>query len=178
MTAIKFSALAFAAALTASAPSLAALDLGDASVLSQQGQRLKVAVGYGSAPGERIPVTRFSVVEIRSEAKDGLPIARNFTISQPEKRNIVYLQSRELVAAEKLQLVMRSSDQPTKDVVYDLVVPPARSALTAAEPAPAMKKAKLKKRGFKKPMAKSASNKAGYKSPFKKSTNKNSCPCG
>ena len=173
MTAIKNSALALLAVLSFASSAHATLDLGDASVMSQQGQRLKVAVGYGSAPGERIPVTRFSVVEIRSEAKNGLPLARNFTISQPEKRNIVYLQSRELVAADKLQLVMRSSDQPTKDVVYDLVVPPARSALTAAEPFEEMKKPRMKKRGFKKPVAKSS-----YVPSFKKSMSKKNCSCG
>lgn len=173
MTAIKNTVLAILTAVTFSSSAYAALDLGDASVMSQQGQRLKVAVGYGSAPGERIPVTRFSVVEIRSDAQSGLPIARNFTISQPEKRNIVYLQSRELVAAEKLQLVMRSSDQPTKDVVYDLVVPPARSALTAAEPIEAMKKTRMKKRVFKKPVAKSS-----YVPSFKKSMSKKNCSCG
>jgi hypothetical protein len=133
-------------------PTFAAVDLGDASVLSQQGQRLKVAVVYGSGAGENVPVTRFSVAEIRSDAKEGAPKAEMFTISQPQKRNIVYLQSKEIVRLDKLQLVMTAADSPDKKVVYDLVVPPAKSALAESE---AMKSKKsVKKRGKAKMKAK------------------------
>jgi hypothetical protein len=126
-------------------PAFAAVDLGDASVLSQQGQRLKVAVVYGSGAGENVPVTRFSVAEIRADAKDGAPKAEMFTISQPLKRNIIFLQSKEIVRLEKLQLVMTAADSPDKKVVYDLIVPPAKSALAESEPVKA--KEAMKKRG-------------------------------
>ena len=126
-------------------PAFAAVDLGEASVLSQQGQRLKVAVVYGSSAGEIVPVTRFSVAEIRSDAKEGAPKSEMFTISQPAKRNIVYLQSKEIVKLDKLQLVMTAADSPNKKVVYDLVVPPAKSALAESESITIKKS--MKKRG-------------------------------
>jgi hypothetical protein len=123
---------------------VAAIDLGDASVLSQQGQRLKVSVVYGSGPSERVPVTRFSVAEVRADGSKSAPKAELFTISAPEKRNIIYLQSKEIVRTEKIQLVMTAADTPGKKVVYDLIVPAAKSAASEVEPR-AMKKASTKK---------------------------------
>jgi hypothetical protein len=140
---------AFATALLslASLQANAVVDLGDASVLSQQGQRLKVAVVYGSGPGERVPVTRFTVAEVRADASTSpAPKAELFTISAPEKRNIVYLQSKEIVRADKVQIVMTAADTPGKKVVYDLIVPPAKSAATEVEPVVLKKAASKKKR--------------------------------
>jgi hypothetical protein len=123
------------------------VDLGDASVLSQQGQRLKVAVVYGSGPGERVPVTRFTVAEVRADGSTTpAPKAELFTISAPEKRNIVYLQSKEIVRTDKVQIVMTAADTPGKKVVYDLVVPPAKSAAMEVEPVSAKKAVTKKKR--------------------------------
>jgi hypothetical protein len=126
----------------------AVVDLGDASVLSQQGQRLKVAVVYGSSPGERVPVTRFSVAEVRADdSTTPAPKAESFTISAPEKRNIVYLQSKEIVRTDKVQIVMTAADTPGKKVVYDLIVPPAKSAAMEVEPVAVKKAGSKKKRG-------------------------------
>lgn len=126
----------------------AVVDLGDASVLSQQGQRLKVALVYGSGPGERVPVTRFTVAEVRADGSTTpAPKAELFTISAPERRNIVYLQSKEIVRADKVQIVMTAADNPGKKVVYDLVVPPAKSAATEVEPVTVKKAVSKKKRG-------------------------------
>jgi hypothetical protein len=136
------------ALLSAMSPNvIAAVDLGDASVLSQQGQRLKVAVVYGSGASERVPVTRFSVAEVRVEGSSIAPKAELFTISTPEKRNIVFLQSKEIVRTEKIQLVMTAADSPDKKVIYDLIVPPAKSAMTAVEPTAAKRAGPMKKRG-------------------------------
>jgi hypothetical protein len=140
------SALTCAILSLLSVNAIAAVDLGDASVLSQQGQRLKVAVVYGSGPSERVPVTRFSVAEVRSNDSSAAPKAELFTISAPEKRNIIYLQSREIIRTDKIQLVMTSADSPSKKVIYDLIVPPAKSALTAAEPVNIKKVRVTKKR--------------------------------
>jgi hypothetical protein len=140
---------AFATALLslASLQANAVVDLGEASVLSQQGQRLKVAVVYGSGPGERVPVTRFTVAEVRADASTTpAPRAELFTISAPETRNIVYLQSKEIVRTDKVQIVMTAADTPGKKVVYDLVVPPAKSAVTDVEPVATKKVVSKKKR--------------------------------
>jgi hypothetical protein len=140
---------AFAASLLslASLQVNAVVDLGEASVLSQQGQRLKVAVVYGSGPGERVPVTRFTVAEVRAEdSTTPAPKAELFTISAPEKRNIVYLQSKEIVRTDKVQIVMTAADTPGKKVVYDLIVPPAKSAATEVEPVTVKKAVSKKKR--------------------------------
>jgi hypothetical protein len=111
-----------------------AVDIGEASVISQQGQRLKVAVTYASAPGERVPVTRFSVSEVSSESTGQVPKADQFTISQPATRNVLYLQSKEIVKIDKLKLVMVAADSPGKNVVFDLLVPPAKSAAQEVAP--------------------------------------------
>jgi hypothetical protein len=125
----------------------AVVDLGDASVLSQQGQRLKVAVVYGSSPGERVPVTRFTVAEVRVDGSTApAPKAELFTISAPEKQNIVYLQSKEIIRTDKVQIVMTAADTPGKKVVYDLVVPLAKAAAMEAEPVTAKKAVSKKKR--------------------------------
>jgi hypothetical protein len=124
----------------------AVVDLGDASVLSQQGQRLKVAVVYGSGPSERVPVTRFSIADVRVEGSTVPPKPEQFTISAPAKRNIVYLQSKEIVTADKVQLVMTAADTPDKKVVYDLIVPPAKSAPSVMEQTSAKKMQASKKR--------------------------------
>lgn len=132
----------------------AVVDLGDASVLSQQGQRLKVAVVYGSSPGERVPVTRFAVAEVSADSSTTpAPKAELFSISAPEKRNIIYLQSREVVRTDKVQIVLTAADTPGKKVVYDLIVPPAKSAVTDVEPV-AAKKAVMKKKRSKVKMRK------------------------
>lgn len=110
-----------------------AVDLGNASVMSMQGQRLKIAVPYGSAPGERVPVMRFAVQSV--EALDGrpAPAASDFVISQPEFRNVVYLQSREPVAASKVKLVLSVGNDSAKQVAYDLAIPPLAYASTPVE---------------------------------------------
>jgi hypothetical protein len=131
----------------ASFNTIAAIDLGDASVLSQQGQRLKVAVVYGSGPSERVPVTRFTVAEVRADGQTPAPKAELFTISAPEKRNVFYLQSKEIVRTDKIQIVMTAADTPGKKVVYDLIVPPAKSAMTEEEPVLKKKAISKKKRG-------------------------------
>jgi hypothetical protein len=126
----------------------AVVDLGDASVLSQQGQRLKVALVYGSSPGERVPVTRFTVAEVRADSSTTpAPKAELFTISAPEKRNIVYLHSKEIVQTDKVQIVVTAADSPGKKVVYDLIVPPAKSAAMEIEPVTTKKVISKKKRG-------------------------------
>lgn len=118
-----------------------AIDMGDASVLSMRGQRLRVAVPYGSTPGQKVPVMAISVGSV--EVPDGYkaPDANAFVISQPENRNIIYLHSRESVTAPNLKLVLNVANSDTAQVAYEIKVPPLRYAQTAlAEPGPQSKK--------------------------------------
>jgi hypothetical protein len=140
-------ALAIATLATlATSPAFSAVDLGDASVMSQQGQRLKIAVVYGSSPGERVPVTRFSIKEVSSEGNGDAPKAEQFSISQPANRNIVYLQSADIVNISKLKLVMTAADAPDKSVIYNLVVPPSKSSVASIETKTVKKGKAMKKR--------------------------------
>lgn len=109
-----------------------AIDPGDASVLSQQGQRLKVVVPFGSAPGEHVPVSRFSIASVSVPEGHAVPNASQFVISMPERRNVVYLQSREPVNAPSVQLVLAIANSDTERVAYDLVVPPPVYAVSQA----------------------------------------------
>jgi hypothetical protein len=135
----------FPEAVAQSAPSQG-IDMGDASVLSQQGQRLKVAVPYGSDVGEKFPLLRFEVRSVEAAAGQSAPVARDFTISKPESRNVIFLQSKEPITASNLKLVLAVAGSPGQLLAYDLAVPPA-SATTRIQEAPkpaVMKKGKRK----------------------------------
>lgn len=124
--------LATAIALLASLalPGVAtAIDLGDASILSRQGQRLQVAIPFGSEPGERVAVTRFSVVSVEALGAGGdAPDPRRFTLSKPERRNVVYLRSDRPVELDRLRIVVSVSgpEGEATGAAYDIVIPPPR----------------------------------------------------
>lgn len=106
-------------------------ELGDASVLSYQGQRLKIAIPYGSTPNQRVAVTRFAVESVSVPRGFRAPDPRLFTLSKPERRNIVYLQSQEFVDAPSARLVLTVADGEVPKVAYDLAIPPMRYAQAA-----------------------------------------------
>jgi hypothetical protein len=137
------------------------LDLGDASVMSMQGQRLKIAVPYGSKPGEKIPVLRFSIDSIETNGTKQTSLANDFVISQPEFRNVIYLQSRDPVSASQVKLVLNVADSPATQVAYNLVVPPLKFANNQIDDSGATKKQKVS-RGKRKssPIARAAAPKA------------------
>jgi hypothetical protein len=127
--------LALAAIPGAAVASEPMIDLGDPSVLSQRGQRLSIALPYGSAPGERVSVSRFEVVSV--EAPDGwaAPDPSGFSFAKPARRNLVYLRSRETVDAPELALTVRVAEQPQSLQTFTVQLPAARaSASQAAEP--------------------------------------------
>jgi hypothetical protein len=124
---------ALAAPAAASAPTAQpALDLGAPSVQSQRGQRLKVAVPFGSAPGEPVSVTRFEVVSVQAPAGFTAPDAAGFTISKPASRNLVFLQSRESIEAPELILTVRVADQPEGAQTWTIGVPQAKASMPMA----------------------------------------------
>ncbi|MFA7505235.1 MAG: hypothetical protein WCZ28_11095 [Burkholderiaceae bacterium] len=127
----RFAGLA-ATLLAMSMPGLAsAIDLGDASILSRQGQRLHIAIPFGSQPGERVAATRFRVVSVEALDEAGAPPDPDrFTVSRPQRRNVVYLRSERPVDHERLRIVVSVSglgDEATA-AAYDIVIPPARYA--------------------------------------------------
>ena len=128
--------LAAATTMPMGAAASQAIDLGDPSVLSQQGQRLAIALPYGSAPGERISVTRFEVVSVRAPDGWAAPDPLGFSLAKPARRNLVYLRSREAVDAPELELTVRVVEQPDSLQTFTVRLPPARAALPeTAEPA-------------------------------------------
>lgn len=133
--------LAAIAALAAMAlpGAAAAIDLGDASVLSRQGQRLQIAIPFGSDPGERVAATRFSVVSVEAPgAGADAPDPRRFTISRPERRNVVYLRSERPVENDRLRIVVSVSglDGEGTGAAYDILIPPLRLTPPAKPRAP------------------------------------------
>ncbi len=132
--------------LWVSGAAVAAVQLGQASVLSQQGQRLKVAVPYGSAPGERVPVLRFSIVDASVPAGFQAVSPKSFTVSQGEHRNMVVFQSREIFSAPSVKLSVRVANQDEIAQIYDLNVPANQLATTEAQAAP---KKSMGKRAYK-----------------------------
>ena len=133
---------------TLASPSVAAIQLGDASVISQQGQRLKIAVPYGSAPGERVPLLRFTIDELTVPAGFKAPSPRSFTMSQGENRNMVILQSRDVFDAPAVNLTIKVANQTDGTQNYQLKVPATQLAALQAPEAQAVKpvKTKYKKR--------------------------------
>ena len=127
-------------ALALGAPALvvaepAAIDLGDPSVTSQRGQRLAIALPYGSAPGERISVSRFEVVSVKAPDGWAAPDPAGFSFAKPPRRNLVYLRSREVVDAPELTVTVRVAEQPDALQTFTVMVPPARATLVADVPA-------------------------------------------
>lgn len=113
------------------------VDLGQASVLSQRGQRLKIAIPFGSSPVDRPSVTRFRVEAV--SVPQGYPSLRpeDFTISKPASRNVVFLQSDQDVSAPNVKLSLAVIDDHGQPTNFDLWVPPARAAASTFDPAAA-----------------------------------------
>ena len=143
-------------ATLASPPAVAAIQLGEASVLSQQGQRLKIAVPYGSAPGERVPLLRFTVDQMSVPAGFKAPSPRSMTMSQSENRNMVILQSREVFDAPSVNLTIKVANQSGGTQAYELKVPQSQMAATEApeaQPTKAVRSKSKKRTGYKRKIA-------------------------
>jgi hypothetical protein len=137
------STLVFGASLVS-----AEVQLGDPSVVSQRGQRLKIALPYGSNPGERVPVLRFTIEDVKVPEGYKAPAARGFTMLQGESRNIVTLLSREIVDAPSMSMVIKVANQAGENSrSYVVNIPDSRAALTDAPP---VESKKATKRGAKK----------------------------
>ena len=114
------------------------VNLGEPSVLSQRGQRLKLAIPYGSAPGERVSAVGIEIVSI--EVPDGAqaPNLKRLTIATPERRKLVFISSSERIDAAALTINYRFVGQSDSLQTWRVMVPPALMAESreiSAEPA-------------------------------------------
>ncbi len=112
-----------ALATMAASPPAIAVEFGTASVMSAQGQRLKVVIPYDPAPGERVSVLQFQVVTSRAPTGSFSPDPAAFTISQPADQHMIVLQSNELVVADRIELVLGVATRPDSAVRYELRIP-------------------------------------------------------
>ena len=104
------------------------VDLGEPSVLSQRGQRLKLAIPYGSAPGERVSSVGIEIVSIEAANGARAPDIKRVTTSTPERRKLVFMTSAERSDAAELTISYRFSGQPGSLHTWRVMVPPALMA--------------------------------------------------
>ena len=104
------------------------IDLGEPSVLSQRGQRLKLAIPYGSAPGERVSSVGIEIVSIEAANGARTPDLKRFTTGTPERRKLVFMTSAERVDAAELTINYRFIGQPGSVQTWHVLVPPALMA--------------------------------------------------
>ena len=104
------------------------IDLGKPSVLSQRGQRLKLAIPYGSGPGERVSAVGIEIVSIEAANGAQAPDLKRFTTSTPERHKLVFITSAERIDAAELTISYRFSGQPGSLQTWQVMVPPALMA--------------------------------------------------
>ncbi len=119
-----------------------AVKLGEAGVLSQQGQPLKVNLPY-SGSAERVPLLRFTVEDVQVPEGFKAPSPRGFTMMQGENNNQITVLSRETVDAPNITMVVKVAGT-TETRTYNLAVPAKQ--LASADAASVAKKAKGKKK--------------------------------
>ncbi|HZH05245.1 MAG TPA: hypothetical protein VEY69_01085 [Lautropia sp.] len=123
-----------------------AVDLGVPTVLSQQGQRLKVMVPVRSAPHDRATAASFLVRETEvPRGYDALP-AQDFTVMRPALTDYVLLQSGDIVHSPEVSLVVSVAGDPRSPYRMDLQVPPASASFERAESVPFASNARASRR--------------------------------
>ncbi len=121
-----------------------AVKLGDAGVLSQQGQPLKVVVPY-SGSAERVPLLRFTVEDVQVPDGFKAPSAKSFTMMQGENNNQITVLSREKVDAPNVTMVVKVAGTAGEARTYNLALPAAQFAPTDSKPVAAKKSMGKKK---------------------------------
>lgn len=103
------------------------VEFGAPTVLSQQGQRLKVVVPVRSAPDDRATAASFMVRE--TEVPQGFqpPPAQSFTVMRPAQSDYVLFQSGEIVRSPEVTLLVSVAGDSRSPYRMSLKVPPARS---------------------------------------------------
>ena len=104
------------------------VDFGAPTVLSQQGQRLKVVVPVRSAQDDRATAASFLVRETEvPQGYHALP-AQDFTVMRPAMADYVVFQSGEVVDSPEVSLVVSVAGDPRSPYRMDLQVPPASAS--------------------------------------------------
>ncbi len=101
------------------------VEFGAPTVLSQQGQRLKVVVPVRSAPDDRATAASFMVRE--TEVPQGFepPPAQSFTVMRPAQSDYVLFQSGEIVRSPEVTLLVSVAGDSRSPYRMSLKVPPA-----------------------------------------------------
>ena len=104
------------------------VDFGAPTVVSQQGQRLKVVVPVRSAPDDRATAASFLVRETEvPQGFQALP-AQGFTVMRPAMADYVVLQSGDVVSSPEVTLTVSVAGDPRSPYRMDLQVPPASAS--------------------------------------------------
>jgi hypothetical protein len=121
---------ALAAAWAGSAPAVEQpVEFGAPTVLSQQGQRLKVVLPVRSAPDdERATAASFLVRETEVEPRYGSVPPEGFTVMRPARSDYMVLQSGSVVNAPRISVLMSVAGDPRSPYRMDLDVPPASAS--------------------------------------------------
>ena len=102
------------------------VEFGAPTVLSQQGQRLKVVLPVRSAPDdERATAASFLVRETEVEPSYGSVPPEGFTVMRPAQADYMVLQSGDVVKAPRISVLMSVAGDPRSPYRMDLDVPPA-----------------------------------------------------
>ncbi len=102
---------------------------GAPTVLSQQGQRLKVLLPVRSAPNDRATAASFLVRESEVPQGHTPPVAADFSVQRPAQADYVVLQSAEIVRAPQVALLISVAGDPLSPYRMDLEVPSQGSAM-------------------------------------------------
>ena len=101
------------------------VEFGAPTVLSQQGQRLKVVLPVRSAPDdERATAASFLVRETEVEPSYGAVPPEGFTVMRPAQADYMVLQSGDVVKAPRISVLMSVAGDPRSPYRMDLDVPP------------------------------------------------------
>lgn len=115
---------AFALLLAPAAAVEQPIDFGAPTVLSLQGQRLKVLVPVASAPGDRATASSFLIRETEVPLGYEAVSAQAFTVMRPAGADYVVFQSREVVDSPQVSLVVSVAGDPRGPYRMELQVPP------------------------------------------------------
>ncbi|MGE0313083.1 MAG: hypothetical protein AB7P21_15840 [Lautropia sp.] len=105
---------------------------GAPTVLSQQGQRLKVAIPMRTAPDDRATAAAFLVRSARAGEGFASPQPERFTVLRPADSPYVVFQSDEVVASPALSMTFSVAGDPNSPYRMDLRIPADASGSLAA----------------------------------------------
>ncbi len=105
------------------------VEFGAPTVLSQQGQRLKIVLPVRSAPDdERATAASFLVRETEVEPRYQPVAPEGFTVMRPARSDYMVLQSADVVNAPRISVLMSVAGDPRSPYRMDLDVPSASAA--------------------------------------------------